>query len=144
MSKKVLVAYDGSELSIKALEEAKNQINLIPDLELHVLSVVTVGGPTTNIAIARSIAKEISENLEPEMEELHNNLEAEGIKNTSKVALDYIHNNPGFKLCEYAEENNIDLIILGSRGLGDVKKLILGSVSNYVVQHAKCQVLIVK
>ncbi|MBQ1615172.1 MAG: universal stress protein, partial [Selenomonas sp.] len=38
----------------------------------------------------------------------------------------------------------IDLIIMGSRGLGIVKGVLLGSVSQYIVEQAKCPVLVVK
>ncbi|MDE1764546.1 MAG: universal stress protein, partial [Thaumarchaeota archaeon] len=44
----------------------------------------------------------------------------------------------------YAESHQIDLIVMGSRGLGGFKKLLLGSVASGVLQHSKCPVLIVK
>jgi len=47
-------------------------------------------------------------------------------------------------LMSYAESHDIDLIIIGSRGLGGFKKLLLGSVASGVSQHSKCPVLIVK
>ncbi len=47
-------------------------------------------------------------------------------------------------LISYAESHDIDLIIIGSRGLGGFKKLLLGSVASGVSQHSKCPVLIVK
>ena len=47
-------------------------------------------------------------------------------------------------LVAYAESHNADLIVIGSRGLGGFKKLLLGSVTSGVSQHAKCPVLIVK
>ena len=47
-------------------------------------------------------------------------------------------------LVSYAESHNVDLIIMGSRGLGGFKKLLLGSVTSGVSQHSKCPVLIVK
>lgn len=43
-----------------------------------------------------------------------------------------------------AEELNADLIVIGSRGLGSVKGLVLGSASQYVLQHATRPVLVVK
>ncbi|MFB4166911.1 universal stress protein [Virgibacillus sp. JSM 102003] len=52
--------------------------------------------------------------------------------------------NAGDKLCEYAEDHEMDLIIVGSRGLGGVKKLLLGSVSTNIVHHATCPILIIK
>ena len=47
-------------------------------------------------------------------------------------------------LISYAESHNVNLIIMGSRGLGGFKKLLLGSVAMGVSQHSKCPVLIVK
>jgi len=47
-------------------------------------------------------------------------------------------------LVSYAELHNVDLIVIGSRGLGGFKKLLLGSIASGVSQHSKCPVLIVK
>ena len=47
-------------------------------------------------------------------------------------------------IVEFAEKEKVDLIVMGTRGLGGFKKLLLGSVSNGVVSHAPCSVLIVR
>ncbi|WP_425089854.1 universal stress protein [Stappia sp.] len=47
-------------------------------------------------------------------------------------------------ILETAEEVGADLIVMGSRGLGGLKGLLLGSVSNKVVQHASCSVIAVR
>jgi nucleotide-binding universal stress UspA family protein len=47
-------------------------------------------------------------------------------------------------ILDFASSNDIDLIIMGSRGLGIVKGVLLGSVSQYIVEQAKCPVLVVK
>ncbi len=64
---------------------------------------------------------------------------------------------PGAKLCEFGESVDADLIVLGSRGLGELKRslcwkmsiadfsrMILGSVSSYVVQNSRKSVLVVR
>jgi nucleotide-binding universal stress UspA family protein len=43
-----------------------------------------------------------------------------------------------------AEELGADLIVIGSRGLGGMKRLLMGSVSESVVRHAHCPVLVVR
>lgn len=48
------------------------------------------------------------------------------------------------ELLSYAESHGVDFIVMGSRGLGGFKKLLLGSVASGVSHHAKCPVLIVK
>lgn len=45
-------------------------------------------------------------------------------------------------ICTWAKHNEADLIILGARGLGVARSLLLGSISQQVVQHASCPVLI--
>jgi nucleotide-binding universal stress UspA family protein len=50
---------------------------------------------------------------------------------------------PSDVIVEIAEKGNYDLIIVGSRGLGKVKRFLLGSVSDDVSHKAKCSVLIV-
>ncbi|XP_010917884.1 uncharacterized protein [Elaeis guineensis] len=55
-----------------------------------------------------------------------------------------IDGDPKDVICQATEEMSIDLLIMGSRGLGKVKRAILGSVSDYCAHHAKCPILIVK
>ncbi|NJL84581.1 MAG: universal stress protein [Chloroflexaceae bacterium] len=51
--------------------------------------------------------------------------------------------DPGTQICQLAGEWQADLIIIGRRGLQGLTELLLGSVSNYVVHHAPCSVLVV-
>ena len=48
------------------------------------------------------------------------------------------------KICDVAEKSNSDLIVLGSRGLSNIKSFLMGSVSMKVAMHAPCSVLVVK
>jgi len=52
--------------------------------------------------------------------------------------------NPDHEVVELAEELDAGLIILGSRGLGGVRRALLGSVSDSVARHAHCPVLVVR
>lgn len=47
-------------------------------------------------------------------------------------------------ICSVAKEENVDLVILGSRGLGSIERLMLGSVSDYIVHHCVAPVLVVR
>jgi len=142
--KRILVAYDGSPLSYKSIETAKYQAAQDSDSEVHIISVIEATGPYTNVNISRSISKEISEKCRPQMEKIEEEFRKENISVVTDILLAEQNENPGSYICNYADNNDIDLIIMGSRGLGNIKKLFLGSVSNYVVQNAKCPVLIIK
>jgi nucleotide-binding universal stress UspA family protein len=48
------------------------------------------------------------------------------------------------EIIEYAEKNRIDMIVIGSRGLSGIKKMLLGSVANGVLIYSHCPVLVTK
>lgn len=52
--------------------------------------------------------------------------------------------DPKDMICQAAEQMQVDLPVVGSRGLGKIKRAFLGSVSDYCAHHAKCPILIVK
>jgi nucleotide-binding universal stress UspA family protein len=55
-----------------------------------------------------------------------------------------LEGDPASKVIGYSEMEGFDIIIMGSRGTGKFKELILGSVSNKVIHHAKCSVMLVR
>ncbi|RLB50907.1 MAG: universal stress protein [Deltaproteobacteria bacterium] len=52
--------------------------------------------------------------------------------------------HPAIEICAYAKEQGHDLVVMGSRGRSEVRELILGSVSQAVVHHAPCPVLLTR
>lgn len=51
---------------------------------------------------------------------------------------------PGATICAVAESEAFDVIVVGSHGAGWIKRLVVGSVSSYVVNHSPCPVLVVR
>jgi nucleotide-binding universal stress UspA family protein len=69
---------------------------------------------------------------------------AKGLDYTVTVSTSMMDGKPANKIVERAKDGNFDLIVMGSRGLGALDELILGSVSNKVADNAECPVMIVK
>ena len=63
-----------------------------------------------------------------------------GIETTSVL----MRGDAATEIIEYANQNQIDLIVAGSRGLSQMRRLLLGSLSRKLVHYAGCSVLIVK
>jgi len=148
---KILVCTDGSEQSQKALEET---------------SVIAGGCKVDEVAIIHVYDSSIDsafpyyENVTPEQIESFQQMmedhkkERERILAKSKKFLEEKNikartilkeGHPSHAIVEVAQKEGFDMIVLGSRGLGGLKKIFLGSVSNAVIQEAKdCSVLVVK
>lgn len=140
----ILVAYDGSLLSRKAIEEAKYQAKRDEGSKVFILSVIQSTGPSTNAVLARNIENELAENLQPQMDTLYDEFNQDGIPVFTEILFAEKNENPGNKIGEYASDHEIDMIIAGSRGLGKIKNILLGSVSYNIVHNAPCPVMIMK
>ncbi|XP_021283189.1 uncharacterized protein LOC110415791 [Herrania umbratica] len=55
-----------------------------------------------------------------------------------------LEGDPKEKICQVIEQTQVDLLVVGSRNLGKIKRALLGSVSDYCAHNANCPVLIVK
>ncbi|MNP39883.1 Stress response protein NhaX [compost metagenome] len=73
-------------------------------------------------------------------EEVKGRLEAEGLN----AEVELLQGSPAEVILKYAKEHAIDVIVIGSRGLGGIREFVLGSVSHNVVQSARIPVLVVK
>ena len=138
MIKNVLDPVDGSEGADRAIEQAI-MIAKMCDAKINFLYVANINQLAINAvlsdAILDSVTKAGNVILERAMEMVPEGILKESFSDTGA---------PAVVVLDFAESNNIDLIIMGSRGLGVVKGVLLGSVSQYVVEQAKCPVMVVK
>ena len=138
MMKNILVPVDGSEGADRAIEKAVMLAKLC-NAKVNFLYVANINQLAINAvlsdAILDSVTKAGTVILERAMEMVPEGVEKESFSDTG---------SPAVVVLDFAESNNIDLIVMGSRGLGVVKGVLLGSVSQYVVEQAKCPVLVVK
>ena len=151
---RVLVAIDGSTSSMHAIDYAisiavKNDSQLII---LYVIDFYKYTHLSSSIILAPTFGSEKYLEEKSEAEKLMNkikenfklkindntkskNLKTEIVEGAKSVAT---------TIMEYAESENVDLIIVGSRGRTSFKKLLLGSVSSNVIKNAHCAVLVIR
>lgn len=140
--KKLLVAIDGSDNSIKALHKTA-ELTDIMEAETTILYVIdnTINNPYISLnEYKQSIDEAFKEQGEEILRESLKIFEKKDIK--ANTVIEY--GDPGKIIVEFAEEGNYDLIVMGSRGLNALSRVMLGSVSNKVLNHSKVSVLIVK
>lgn len=136
--KRILVPIDSSEIAERAMQEAI-KVNRFGEAEVHVLYVADINKLAINAYLSGNVLLEIGKAGERIL-----NAAVEKFPESMKVVKVYRTGDPAETITEYAKEINVDLIIMGSRGLGLVRGVLLGSVSKYVLERTKCPVLIVK
>ncbi|GGA52332.1 universal stress protein [Paenibacillus physcomitrellae] len=139
---KILVAYDGSKASNKALDKAI-ELAKLSQTELTVIHVYDF--PRFYVAegfapVPASVNEDFYELATRTSDEAERRLKEAGV--SGKVEM--LQGPAAEGILEYAKDNDHDVIILGSRGLGSIREFVLGSVSHNVVQHAQIPVLVVK
>lgn len=151
MLTKILVPYDGSKYSVKALTRATELAHNL-DSEIILFSVVNVGyiSPPGLLGIIKSKkeknaikkwSKSVKTDTEKTLKIALKKCESKGISTSYVISEGEISS----KILDFASKKKISLIVIGSHGLHGIGKLkTLGSVSRRVSENAKCPVLIVR
>ena len=141
MFAKVLLASDGSE---EALAAARSAAILAKKFDAS-LTILNVYAPASQ-ALPASSAPGL--NADARREQAQDVIVGETGRTVDQAGVHYVARkeigHPAETIIGVAEEDGADLIVLGSRGLGDVKRFLLGSVADRVAHHAHCPVLIVR
>lgn len=145
MYKKILVPLDGSDRSTKALSHTV-ELALKLGSQITLMHVVPSLPPYVNTAVDRlgqaqqSIIDELMRNGKEMLQQYASSISDKGID----VKTFTVMGQPADEIIEKAIKENYDLIVIGSRGLGEIKGYLMGSVSNRVSRHAVCPVLIIR
>jgi nucleotide-binding universal stress UspA family protein len=143
---RILLATDGSEEAEMAATTAIN-VARSTDSELHVLTVGP-GSPSYDVQIPE-VADELRRHTQEILDEQAKKIEQAGGE-IAQRHLRLAEHHPGFEhhpsddVVRVAEEIGAGLIVVGSRGLGGMRRALMGSVSDSVVRHAHCPVLVVR
>lgn len=138
---KILLPIDGSEHAMKAVDYA---LKLAKDDHSQV-EIIHVRAPLDHYP-SRVVYSHLA--LEKELMEEAESIIAKGIEKFKDSGIPYtakiLTGDPADVICREAEENGIELIVMGSRGLNAVSRFVLGSVSSRVLTHGCCPILIVR
>ena len=159
---KILVGIDGSEISMKAavyaIDIANRKTTGVGNVQLIGLTVIDLTKISSSFFATASGyygAKELEEKRKEAQQWLdkveklaveqnnNNNNNVNSIQFKSEIIEDPI-SKVGSAIVDYAERENVDLIVIGTRGRTGFKKMLLGSVASDVVTYAHCPVLVVK
>ena len=151
---KAFAASDDQEVNMKSILIG---CDFSPDSEVafeHGLSLAQEFQSELHLAhvVETSIYQQLHKTESPVEEELQQEIQARLIKklqdmvpeearNWCKPQTSLLGGHPYEELVKYAEKNNIDMIVLGTRGHGLVKSLLIGSTTDRVVRNAPCPVL---
>lgn len=147
---KVLLAVDGSECSTNAVHEVATR-PWRAGTELKILSVVArpvpfpVLDPFLVLEGARHVwMKEERERLETFVEEMRTSIHSSKEGEKLNIETEVLEGSPKEVIVDEAEKWGADLIVVGCHGYGNIKRFVLGSVSQSVALHAPCSVEIVR
>jgi nucleotide-binding universal stress UspA family protein len=149
--KKILIPIDGSNTSIKASKYAIHlaKLNNAELVIIHIIEDIKQGGAIGlqqrygNISLVEAFKKAREESARKFIKPIEEAAEKNGLKVKSDI-FDAEGTN-GIKLItEYTDKNNIDLIVIGSKGRSIFERLLVGSLTNAVINHSRCPVLVVR
>jgi len=141
MFRKILVAIDGSEPANRALEAAIEMAGTW-NAEIHAIYVVESGlfsslHVDNTLEIIYSVLQKEGEEI---LESARTKVEAAGVPFTAHLR----QGHAGSRIVSLAKELGSDLIILGSYGKSGVDRLLLGSVTDYVVRNSPITTMVVR
>lgn len=136
--KKVLVPLDGSKTSFRGLTKAI-QFSKQNDADIIGLYVIK-----TNPTELQSITSLITRSLKKKYKEFMRTAKRKCSQNKVRFLDVIAYGEEGPKIVDYAKKQKCDMIIMGSRGMGSIREVFLGSTAHYVLDKSKIPVMIVK
>jgi nucleotide-binding universal stress UspA family protein len=137
----ILVADDMLEVSQPALDEAV-ALAKISGAKLTIVTVISVVSPSFGVPVPMGDSfAALLESARKRLDAVRARLLTEGVREVETALLE---GDPVDRVVDYAEKHRPDLIVVGSRGLSTAGRFLLGSVSDGILHHAHCSVLVVK
>ena len=143
---KILVPIDGSKMMKKTIDAAK-EIGEKFQAELTLLMIIPSGSTFDQISFEGTnypYTKELKNANEENAKRVLSEAEKEMSGYSHEFKTVYLMGKAWEKIINYAEEEGMDMIVMGNRGLGAFSRTLLGSVSSKVINHSPITVVVVK
>jgi len=140
--RQILIATDGSETANEAADFGIEMIGC-SGAKIYAVYVIDIT-PYRSVSLDKIWSKETLTEHERVGHEATSYIEKIGKAAGAEVETRVLRGNPAEKIISFAEDNNIDMIIVGSLGKGRYERAVLGSVSEKIVKHAKVPVMVVR
>jgi nucleotide-binding universal stress UspA family protein len=141
----VLIATDGSDQSVRAARRAAELLRSADRLTLLTVVTEIPGDDAGGFEGSVYTPEEMERVWDAELAEAREELERTAAALTSARVEKRIEvGDVAGTICRVAEEVGVDVIVVGSHGRTGLQRLFLGSVSEHVVRHAPCPVLVVR
>ncbi len=137
---RILVAFDGSEHSLEAVEFA---VRNHPDAEVTALYVIDPVGKGGDRSTKASWWNMFQEDRQKEAEEALEEAEKVAAEEGRSISTEIRTGKPSKKITEYARDEGMDGIILGRQGEAGLSRVLLGSVADKVARHSDLPVILV-
>lgn len=141
MFSKVLVAVDGSNNSFRALDAALLLSEKL-DAKVTVIYVIEVA-PVVHIQ-SEKLLRDLVGAYEKEGQHIISKCSEIATKRGLSINSKLLSGDPSSIILDICEKDKHDIVIMGSRGMGKFKELVLGSVSSKVIHHSSCAVMIIR
>jgi nucleotide-binding universal stress UspA family protein len=150
--KKILVPVDGSDLSFKAVDYAIHlakadnaeitALNVVEDIKQG--GAIGLQAKYGNVSLVDAFRKVRKDSAEQWMNKISQEAKSQGVTFKSEIIDDEDATSEAGVITGYAQQHNVDLIVIGSKGRSKLDRLLTGGVTNSVVNSAKTPVLVVR
>lgn len=141
MFSKILVPVDGSDNSYRALDTA---LFLSEKLGSNITVIHVMEDVPVLYIESQKLLSELLENYKNERKDILSKCSEIATKKGVTIDTVLLQGNPTSIILDFIKKEKCDIVIMGSRGMGKFKEIILGSVSSKIVHHSSCPVMLIR
>ena len=141
MFSKILVAVDGSEVSYRAFDAA---LFLSEKLGSIITAIYVMENIPTVYIQSQKILDDLLKARRNDSQKILEKCSSDAAQKGITVSTILLEGNPASTILDFSKKEKFEVIIIGRRGMGHLKELVLGSTSSKILHHSLCPVLLMR